>query len=79
MSDDEKILFRYLKLWDMRRICFEGKHSPLSKLNCDQIHNFGFGDIIENPESTLLYASGLNNVIYCFALDTTDTGIITLL
>lgn len=34
----------------------------------------GFMDLITNPQLTRLYASGLNNVIYCYSLDSTENG-----
>jgi len=36
--------------------------------------NNGYVDIITNPQSTLMYASCINNVIYCYSLDSTETS-----
>lgn len=32
--------------------------------------------MIINPQSTYLYASGTNNIIYCYPLDSLNKGII---
>lgn len=37
--------------------------------------NCGYIDMIINPQYTRLYASGINNVINCFSLDSTEKGI----
>lgn len=46
----------------------------LHPLNHTQ-RNIGFSDMIINPQSTHLYGSGINNVIYCYVLDSTERSI----
>jgi len=38
--------------------------------------NYGYINIITNPQSTLMYANCIDNVIYCYSLDSTETSIL---
>lgn len=69
-----------IKLWDLRRSYRQvnGSTEPLpvmkyfNKVKVSSLCN-GYTDIITNPQSTLMYASCINNVIYCYSLDSTET------
>lgn len=37
----------------------------------------GFTDIVLNPQATRMYGSGVDNIIYCYQLDSTNTSINT--
>lgn len=55
------------------------KCEPLIKYQASSAEfNLGYTDIIMNPQGTLLYAHGTDNVIYCFPLGSTYRGIIYL-
>ncbi|XP_008188066.2 protein lethal(2)denticleless isoform X1 [Acyrthosiphon pisum] len=69
-----------IKLWDLRKSYrqVKGNTEPLplmkyfNEMKISPLNN-GYVDIITNPQSTLMYASCINNVIYCYSLDSTDT------
>lgn len=68
-----------LKVWDLRKSYRQVRGSteplPVSKYYSGDrntpIFN-GFTDIIQNPQSTMMYASCINNTIYCYSLDSAD-------
>lgn len=71
-----------IKLWDLRKSYRQvnGNTEPLPLMkyfNEMKIssRNNGYVDLITNPQSTLMYASCINNVIYCYSLDSTETSI----
>lgn len=39
------------------------------------LRNIGFSDMILNPQSTHLYGSGIDNVIYSYELDSAERSI----
>jgi len=41
--------------------------------------NSGYADLITNSQSTLMYASCINNVIYCYSLESAETSILFIL
>lgn len=34
--------------------------------------NSGYTDMVINPQHNMLYANGINNVIYCYSLDSIE-------
>ncbi|CAI6353483.1 unnamed protein product [Macrosiphum euphorbiae] len=72
---------QYINLWDLRKsysqVNGNKEHQPLMKYFNEMtmpIKIYGYINIITNPQSTLMYASGINNVIYCYSLDSTETN-----
>lgn len=63
--------------------CKSSKILPLMKYNNNMNISFlnnGYRDLITNSQFTYMYGSCINNVIYCYSLDSTETSIyITLL
>ncbi|XP_050439010.1 denticleless protein homolog B isoform X2 [Adelges cooleyi] len=74
----------YIKVWDTRKSYRQVtgiiEPVPLLKYSHENIYgllNSGYVDMVTNPLLTHLYASGIDNVIYCYPLDsTTNTDLI---
>lgn len=71
-----------IKLWDLRKsyrqVNAKVEPLPLMKYIRNKnvcMENCGYIDMITNPQNNRLYASGINNVINCFSLDSTEKGI----
>ncbi|KAL4135193.1 hypothetical protein QTP88_006833 [Uroleucon formosanum] len=66
-----------IKLWDLRKSYRQVKGNteplPLMKYSNEIKINNGYTDLIINPQSTLMYASCISNVIHCYSLDSTET------
>lgn len=65
-----------IKLWDLRKTSCQvhGTTEPLPLRRKNQIKSclpskIGYVDMITNVQPTLSYASGTNEVIYCYSLN----------
>lgn len=76
-----KYFFSIIKVWDLRKTSCQvnGNREPLPVFKYfsdkNSLFDFGYMDMIINNQSTHLYASGTNNIIYCFLLDSLKKGI----
>lgn len=73
-------------MWDLRKSYCQVKGNteplPLIKYTNDKIKShscMGYIDMIISPNSTHLYASGTNNVIDCYLLDSIEKSIYNFL
>lgn len=77
----QNIFFSCIKLWDLRKsyrqITGNKEPLPLAKYfhNMQTRQNVGYIDMIINPQSTRLYASGANNIIHCYSLESLEKSI----
>lgn len=76
------VIFSIIKVWDLRKsyrnVKIFGQPIPRMKYYHKQKPKtifVGFMDMITNPQLTHLYASAVNNVIYCYSLDSTESSI----
>jgi hypothetical protein len=76
------IIFSIIKVWDLRKsyrnVKIFGEPLPRMRYYHKQKPKtifVGFMDMITNPQLTRLYASGVNNMVYSYALDSTESSI----
>lgn len=69
-------IFSYIKHWDLRKSYRQvnGNKEPLPLAKYfdykhDTQQSIGYADMVVNSESTRLYASGMNNIIHCYSLE----------
>lgn len=62
-------------MWDLRKSYRQvgGMREPLPLMKfvhkSKSVMYSGYDDMIINPQHTMLYASGINSIIYCYSLE----------